>query len=75
MGSGGGYKHGDKRFGRVLGIGIIYLLMKSMSCHGFLDNINYVVILKCPKRMLEYYFSNGFTISECSYNNLEKIPK
>ena len=48
--------------------------MNLMSCHVFLKNINYVVILKCPKRMLEYYFSKGFTILECNYNDLEKLP-
>ena len=60
--SGGGSKHGDKSFDRILGIGIPDFLIKLMSCHGFLKNINYVVILKFPKRMLEYYFSKGFTI-------------
>ena len=24
--------------------------------------------------MLEFYFSKGFTILECNYNNLEKLP-
>ena len=43
-----------------------------MSCHGFFKNINYVVILKFPKRILEYYFSKRFTILECNYSNLEK---
>ena len=58
----GGFKHEDKSFENIFGIGIPYLLMTLMSCHGFLKNINNVVILKCPKRMLEYYFSKGFTI-------------
>ena len=64
VGSGGGSKHGDKSFDRILGIGIPDLLMNFMSCHGFLKNINSVVILKCPKRMLEYYLSKRFTILE-----------
>ena len=51
----GGSKHGDKSFDRIFGIGIPYLLMNLMSCHGFLRNKNSVVILKCSKRMLEYY--------------------
>ena len=46
VGSGGGSKHGDKSFDRILGIGIPYLLMNLMSFHGFLRNINSVVILK-----------------------------
>ena len=74
VGSGGGYKHEDKRFEKILSIGITDLLINFMSCHGFLKNINSVVILKCPKMMLEYYFSKGFTILECNDNNLEKLP-
>ena len=73
MGFRRGSKHGDKSFDRILGIGILYLLMNLMSFHGFLKNMNYVVILKCPKRVLEYYFSKGFTILECNDNNLAKI--
>ena len=55
-----------------MGIGIPDLLMNLMSCHGFLKKIDSVVILKCPKRMLEYYLSKGFTLFECNNNNLEK---
>ena len=69
----GGSKHEDKSFDKILGIGIPYLLIKLMFCHGFLKNMNYVVILKCPKSMLEYYFSNGFTILEYNDNNLSKL--
>ena len=56
VGYGGGYKRGDKHFYRILGIVIPDFLMNLMTCHGLLKNINSVVILKCPKRMLEYYF-------------------
>ena len=52
VGSRGGSKHGDKSFDRILGIGIPDLLINLISCCGFLKNINYVVILKCPKRIL-----------------------
>ena len=48
--------------------------MNLMSCHGFLKNINPIVVLKCPKRMLEYYFSKGFTLFDCDIINLEKLP-
>ena len=48
-----GYKHGDKSFYRIFCIGIPYLLMNLISCRGFFKNINYVVILKFPKSMLE----------------------
>ena len=53
MGSVGSSKYGDKRFDRILGIGIPYLLMNLISCRGFLNNINYAVILNFPKGMLE----------------------
>ena len=71
VGSKGSSKHGDKSFDGILGIGIPYLLTNLMSCHEFLKNINSVVIFKCPKRMLEYYFSKVFTFLEYNYNNLE----
>ena len=55
VGPGGGSKHGDKSFDRILGIGIPDFLIKLMSCHGFLKNINYVVILKRPKCMFNTF--------------------
>ena len=57
-------KYVDKYFNRTLGIGIPDLLMNLLSCHIFLKNIKYIVIIKCPKSMLEYYFSKGFGILE-----------
>ena len=48
----GGSKHRNKSYDKILVIGIPDLLINLMSCHGFLNNINYVVVLKCPKRML-----------------------
>ena len=67
------YRHGENRFNRILGIGIPYLLIKLLYCHGFVKNINSSVIFKCPKRLLEYYFSKGFPILECNTNNLENL--
>ena len=57
----------------MMGIGITYLLMNLMSCHGFVKDKNPVVIFKFSKRMLEYYFSKRFTLFDCNTNNLEKI--
>ena len=74
LGSGGVYKNFNKSYDNLLGIGIPYLLMNLMSCHGFLKNKDPVVILKFPKRMFEYYFSKGFTYFDCSIINLEKLP-
>ena len=40
----------------------------------FSKNINYIVILKFPKRVLEYYYSKVFGILEFNFNNLAKVP-
>ena len=72
VGIGGGFKHRNKSYDKILRIGIPDLLMNLMSCHGFFKNKNPVVILKCPKRMLEYYFSKGFNIFDCNTNDLKK---
>ena len=74
VGTGWGFKHGNKSYDKILGIGIPYLLMKLMSCRVFLKKINPVVVLKCPKRMLEYYFSKVFTLFDLNTNNFEKLP-
>ena len=49
-------KYVEKYFKRILGIGIPNLLMNLLSCHCLSKNIKSAVVLKCPKRMLEYYF-------------------
>ena len=67
-----GSRHGDNVFNIILGIVTSDLLMNLLYCHGFLKNINSVVILKFPKRTLEYYFSKVFPIFECNIDNLEK---
>ena len=63
-----------KSYDNILGIGIPDPLMNLMSCHGFLKNKYSVVILKCSKRMFEYYFSKGLTYFDCTIINLEKLP-
>ena len=55
VGTGEFFKHGNKIYDKIFVIGIPDLLTNLMSCNGFLKNKNYIVILKCPKRMLEYY--------------------
>ena len=49
----GSNKHNDTDYENVLGIGIPYLLLNLLSCHGFLKNNESVVILKFPNRMSE----------------------
>ena len=39
-----------------------------------LNNNDYVVILKCPDRMSEYYFNKGFVELECDEDHLKKLP-
>ena len=58
----------------LLGISIPYILLNLLSCHGFLKNNDYVVILKCPNRMSEYYFNKGFVILECDEDHFKKLP-
>ena len=71
---GGCYKHFNKRNYNLLGIGIPYMLINLLSCHGFLRNKDYVVILKCPNRMFEYHLNKIFVIFDCDKDNLEKLP-
>ena len=58
VGSGGDSKHGDKRFDRILGIGITDLLMNLMSCSGFLKNMDSFVILKLTQKYVGILFLN-----------------
>ena len=69
LGVAGSYKHIDKKYDNVLGFRILYLLMNFLSCQGLLKNNEYVVILKCPNRMFEYYFNKGLIIVNCDENN------
>ena len=64
----------EKTINRILGIIIPYLIINLLLCHGFFKNINSFFVFKYPKSMLEYYFSEGFSILECNTNNLEKLP-
>ena len=70
---GGGFKHENKSHDKMLGIGIPDLLINLMSCGGVLENMHSIFILNIPKRILEYYFSKGFTLFDNNTNNLSKI--
>ena len=74
LGVTGRYKNLGKKYDNVLGFSIPDLLLDLLSCQGFLKNNEYVVILKCPHRMLEYYFNKGFIIFDCDENNLRRLP-
>ena len=58
----------------TLGFGIPYLLLNLLSCWGFLNNNESVVILKFPHRMFEYYFNKVLIIFNCDENNLKTLP-
>ena len=64
-----------KDFNGFLGIGISNLLINLLLCHGFKKDIESVFILKCPRRMLEYYYSKVFGILERNSKHLKKIVK
>ena len=72
LGCTGKNKHNDTDYENVLGIGIPYLLLNLLSCYGFLNNNESVVILKCTNRMSEYYFNKGFVIFEFDEEHLKK---
>ena len=49
----GNYKHIGKQYDNLLGFGIPDLLLKFLSCQGFLKKNDSIVTLKCPHRMFE----------------------
>ena len=61
----GSSKHDGMDYNNLFGIGILDLLLNMFSCHGFLNNNDYIVILKCTNMMSEYYFNKGFIELEC----------
>ena len=48
--------------------------MNMLSCQEFINNNDYIVILKCPNRMSQEYFNKGFTQFKCDEKHLKKIP-
>ena len=53
-------KHEGMDYDNLFSIGIPYIFLNMLSCHGFLNNNESIVVLKCPNRMSEYYFNKGF---------------
>ena len=74
IGPGGSYKHFNKKYENILGFGIPDLLMNLLSCQYFLKNNDFVVILKFPNRMFEYYFNKGFIIFNFDEKKLKRLP-
>ena len=61
-------------YDNLFGIGIPDILLNMLSCHGFLNNNESIVIIKFPNRMSEYYFNKGFIEFTCDEDHLNKIP-
>ena len=66
--------HENKDYDNLFGIGIPDIFMNMLSCQGFLNNNESIVILKCPNSMSEYYFIKGFIKLTCDEDNLKKFP-
>ena len=58
-------RHEDKDYDNLFGICIPDIFMNMLSCQGFLNNNDSIVILKCPNRMSQYYFNKGFIQLTC----------
>ena len=56
----------------LFGIGIPDILLNMLSCHGFFNNNESIVILKCPNSMSEYYFNKGFIQLKCDEDHFKK---
>ena len=50
-------RHEGMDYDNLYGIGIPDILLNMLSCHGFLNNNESIVILKCPNRISKYYFN------------------
>ena len=66
-------KHADRDYNNLFGIGIPDILMNIVSCHGFINSKDSIMILKCPNRMSQYYFNKGFTEILCDEEHLKKL--
>ena len=62
-------------YDNLFGIGIPDILLNILSCHGFLNNNESIVIIKCPNRISEYYFNKEFIELTCDEDHLKKLPK
>ena len=68
-------KHEGMDYDNLFGIGIPDIFMNMLSCQGFINNDDYIVILKCPNRMSRYYFNKAFIQLPCDEDHLKKNPK
>ena len=54
----------DSKFDGLYGIGVPKVFMKIMSCHGFAKKENANVILTCRSKLVSYYLSKRFVITD-----------
>ena len=57
--------HEDKDYDNLFGIGIPDIFMNMLSCQGFLNKNDSIVILKCTNSMSQYHFNKGFIQLTC----------
>ena len=67
-------KHENKDYDKLFGIGIPDIFMNMLSCQGFLNNNESIVILKCPNMMSEYYFNKVLIQLTCDEDHLKTLP-
>ena len=66
-------RHEDQDYDNLFVIGIPDIFINMLSCQVFINNNDYIVILKCPNRMSQYYFIKGFTQFKCDEDHLKKF--
>ena len=62
-------------YDNLFGIGIPDIFMNMLSCQGFINNNESIVILKCPNKMSQYYFNKVLIQLPCHKDHLKKSPK
>ena len=67
-------RHENKDYDNLFVIGIPDIFTNMLSCKGFLNNNESIVMLKCPNRMSQYYFIKEFIQLTCDEDNLRKLP-
>ena len=67
-------RHKNKEYDNLFGIGIPDIFMNMLSCQGFFNSNESIVILKCPNRMSQYYSNKGFIQLTCDEYHLKILP-
>ena len=67
-------KHENKDYDNLFGIGIPDIFMNMLSCQGFLNNNESIVILKFTNRIYEYYSNKWFIQLTCYEDHLKTLP-